>query len=99
MQFAGILQHEVNRHQRFTLKEVVDTIVDIVRVAVVVLHIGTSLCRIQTQALGTVEFRLCETMLTGTLSYANSTDDTTQDVILLTADANGESIFGTAEEE
>ena len=51
------------------------------------------------QALGTVEFRLCETVLTGALGYANGTDDTAQDVILLTADANGERIFGTAEEE
>ena len=77
----------------------VDTPADEVRVAAVVAFLIVAFGSRHGQFLGTGELTLREAVLTHTLSLGNSSSQTTEDVVLLTADGHRESLLGTADEE
>ena len=77
----------------------VDTVVHIVGIAIVVLLVATTFRSIQIDALGTFQFTLGKAMLTSTFSNTYSSDNTSQDVVLLTTDGKREGILGATYEE
>ena len=99
VQFAGILQFILYRHQRLSCQEVTHAGVDIVRVAVVIAHVIATFGGIEIKFLGAFQFALGETMLAGLFSNAHSGDDAAQDVVLLAADAQSKGLLGTTDKE
>ena len=77
----------------------IDAGTDILGVATVIAFTVLTLVVAELLALGTLEFGLRKTMLTGTFDHTDGSDNTTQDVLLFTADGECESLLGTTEEE
>ena len=99
VEFSCVLQQKIYADERLAFEEVVDTVIDIVRITIVVLHIRTTFSRIQAQFLGTIEFRLRKAVLTGPFCHTYSSNDAPQDVVALAANTHGEGIFCATEEE
>ena len=89
----------VNRDEWFAIQKMLDAGCHKLRVSTIVTLTILTFIVVQTHALGTLQLRLSETMLANTLRNTYCSDDTSQDIVFLTADRQGERLLHTAEEE
>ncbi len=99
VELPGKLPLSVVGEERFAGEEVLDASVDVVRVFVVGLHVEASFGSIEVEAFCTLEFRWCESVLSGTFGHTYGCDECAENVFLPAGDAEREGALCARDEK